>query len=133
MLTKKQFQLLESRVAEADKLYKGTRYHKVVTESNVLLSKSPAIVSQRLAGLPCPDKMLSKLVEKLKGKSVYSTLKLIEEGKCNNPYTVMKGLLSLATHTCIEVEQGKPDYRILLNRVCEKIQELLPQISDERK
>jgi hypothetical protein len=69
--------------------------------------------------------LLATLVESLKGKSVYKTLKALSEGKVEDSAVALKGLFSLGTHVAIEVEHGRKEYRTLLPFVVEKINHIL--------
>jgi len=66
---------------------------------------------------------LVALVEKLKGKSVYSNLKKISEGKCEDKLQEIIGVSSLLTHSLIEMKTHKK-YKILSSNLVEKIAEL---------
>jgi hypothetical protein len=78
--------------------------------------------------LPTSDSLLAELMEKLKGKSIFRTLKKIHENKDVGPMVKLKGLSSLITHTIIEMEHGRPEYGILLPMLLEKEQELLYEL-----
>ena len=78
-------------------------------------------VNEALKALPTYESLLSDLVAKLKGKSVFTTLKRVAEGKETDKFTKLKGLLSLSTHACIECEQGRSEYKLVLNRLFEQI------------
>ena len=65
--------------------------------------------------------LVDLLVEKLKGKPVYNTLKRIRNGRAKNVYEELKGLFSLGVHVCIECERGNNEYQTLLEQVYRKI------------
>ncbi len=71
------------------------------------------------------ETLLATLVESLKGKSVYKTLKALSEGKVEDDAVALKGLFSLGTHVAIEVEHGRKEYRTLLPSIVEKIEQLI--------
>lgn len=72
--------------------------------------------------LPTAEQLLDRLIEKLKGKSVYKTLKAIQEGKAaSDPIVTMTGLSSLLTHVLIEMKQGHREYGILIPTIFEKM------------
>ena len=77
---------------------------------------------------PTTESLLSKLMEKLKGKSIFRTLKKIHENKDVGALVKLKGFSSLITHTIIEMEHGKTDYGLLLPMLLEKEQELLYEL-----
>jgi hypothetical protein len=75
--------------------------------------------------LPNEAMLLDKLVEKLKGKPVYKTLKKISCGSIDSDYEEMKGWFSLGTHIAIELERGVYEYGLLLPMLYEKIGRLV--------
>jgi hypothetical protein len=75
--------------------------------------------------LPTSEQLLVRLVDKLKDKPVYKTLKLIAESRVDSDEVRLKGLFSLGTHTMIEIEQGGKEYRALLPLIYEKIGEVV--------
>lgn len=77
---------------------------------------------------PTSDSLMAELMEKLKGKSIFRTLKKIHENKDVGPLITLKGLSSLITHTIIEMEQGRSEYGMLLPKLLEKQQELLYEL-----
>jgi len=119
---------IQARLLEAE-LYFLKSHSKIVREAERLyFSKTVGArtkLESLLITLPTKENMLKELVEKLKGKPVYSTLKKIMEGKANNSHTTLKGLFSLGTHVAIECEQGNDQYRILLPFIFEKIGNIL--------
>ena len=94
---------------------------KLLEMTGVLLSGDEDTVQTWADTFPTQDVLMSKLVEKLKGKSVYKTLKSISEGKVDNTSTSLKGLFSLGTHIAIEVESGNKEYGMLLPLLHERI------------
>jgi hypothetical protein len=71
---------------------------------------------------PTKETLLSELMEKLKGKSIFRTLKKLHENKDVGALIKLKGFSSLITHTIIEMEQGKTEYGLLLPMLLEKEQ-----------
>lgn len=82
--------------------------------------------------LPTKEKLLSQLITKLKGKSVYSTLLKIQEGKSKNDFTALKAISSLLTHCVIEVEKGNKEFGILIPEVYEKIGNFIYELEGEK-
>ena len=74
--------------------------------------------------IPSREELYCALLEKLKTKSVYRSIKKIQEGKEVDKNTCLKGLLSLATHVVIEAKD-KPEYYMLLPDIYEKIGNLI--------
>ncbi|MHA1883065.1 MAG: hypothetical protein ACTSUO_08475 [Candidatus Thorarchaeota archaeon] len=108
-----------------ERYYKGSKY-----EAGVMLASSYyeqglyKLCEKELEKLPSQEQLLKKLIEKLKGKSVYKTLKRLWSGKIDDSVTTLKGLSSLLTHTLIEVEKRNTEYRILVPLIIEKVNEL---------
>jgi hypothetical protein len=71
------------------------------------------------------NRLFTCLLESIKHKSVYTTLKNVLSGKKTSTYYTLKGLFSLATHISIELEHNKLEYLPLLKEVNEKIQKIL--------
>lgn len=80
---------------------------------------------ETLSKLPDEQKLLALLIEKLKGKSVYTTLSAICSDAMDCDYTTLKGLMSLSTHVVIECEQGRTEYGLLLEDLYRKIGSVL--------
>ena len=97
-------------VEKAKKLYKLGK----ITESVLEMSY-----------LPDEDKLFEQLYIKLKGKSVFTNVKKLLEGKATNKYSALKTFFSLGTHVMIEAEQGNKEYLLLVEPLLEKITELL--------
>lgn len=77
------------------------------------------------AKFPDARHLMGNLIKKLKQKSVYHTLKRIVGGKCDSPYEALKGLYSLSTHCCIEIEHGATEYHIVLTEIFNRIGSLI--------
>jgi len=75
------------------------------------------------------QELLDELLNKIKSKSVYKTLKRIASGKTTDKWKCLKGLYSLSTHICIECERDDVKFKPLLNIIYSKIGELLLQES----
>jgi len=74
---------------------------------------------------PTSESLLAQLIEKLKGKSIYRTLKKITEGKTENDATTLKGLFSLGTHVAVEMEKENKEYAVLLHMIHERIGKII--------
>lgn len=98
------------RVEAINELYQQEEYSMVLD----LFSK-----------FPDARHLMGSLIKKLKAKSVYHTLKRIVGGKCDSPYEALKGLYSLSTHCCIEIEHGATEYHIVLTEVFNRIGSLI--------
>jgi len=103
---------------ELHRLYKDTDKIGLLAEAEKLLFDGKEQEAETLLKqLPTKDQLLANLLETLKGKSVADTLKKVLNGKCKNLYEGLKGMASLMTHLCIELEKGRMEYRDLLEEV----------------
>jgi len=117
---------LLNRVLEVQKYFTAEKYASIVEQAAILFNAGRFdICEKELDKLPNNVELLGRLVEKLKGKSVYKTLKKIQEGKVEtNQMTLAKGLSSLLTHILIECAHGSNEYKILIPSVIEKLNEV---------
>lgn len=70
-----------------------------------------------------PDyKLLESLIQRLKGKSVYSGLKKITEDKDASVEQAMISTSSLLTHVILEIRENRKEYRKLVPELLEKLQ-----------
>jgi hypothetical protein len=114
------------RLQEAEKYFLDTPFEKCVRNAwNLFESGESVEAAIELGKLPTKEQLLSQLIEKLKGKSVYQTLERINAGKTNSPEDFLKGLFSLCTHIVIECQQGHKEYRILLPMIYNQIGNLI--------
>ena len=114
-----------------DILQRAERYFNTPKYQSALILLRNSLGESRLKDfehairyIPSDDELFTSLVEKLKGKSVYKTLKKVLEGKIDNNYDGLKCLFSLGTHVAIECKQN-PEYRALLPRIYEHISKML--------
>lgn len=113
-------------LAKAEKYFEGTKYqNQVAIASKLCIGKDFDGARVILQTLPTENQLLERLVNGLKGKSVYRTLKAIESGKVTKGPAFLKGLFSLGTHTAIEVERGNKEYRLLYPVIYERLGEIL--------
>ena len=87
-----------------------------------ILNGDYASADEILKQLPDREALLVSLMDRLKHKSVGSTLRKIRNGRTENIYQSLKGLFSLGTHICIMMEKGNTEYRGILDDVLESIQ-----------
>jgi len=129
-MTKSQAILLQ-KLSEYDGYFKNdTQYKSVMEMAHTLFTSGQySLCEKSLKGLPTRADLLASLMEKLKGKSAYKTLRKIQEGKTQEvSYETLKGLSSLMTHAVISCEQGEMRYKRLLPYIAEKIDELIYQL-----
>ena len=107
---------LMQQYLEKHRLYINTPHKEAIRAAEMLMSEGQLEGAEKiLATLDSKDQLLEKLYAKLKGKSVAATLRDILEGKCKNFYQGLKGMFSLCTHLCIELEKGNMEYKPLLD------------------
>lgn len=117
--------ILYDRIRRAEKYFTKKKYIAIVERAVYLFqTHRNELCEEELNKLPSDVKLLENLIEKLKGKSVAKTLKLIQEGETKDGLLTLKGLLSLGTHIVIECEHGNAEYGILLPKLLEKISEI---------
>jgi len=110
-------------LAAAERYFTGPEYKTVCEAAKKHWSAGLADATlTELKKLPTAERLLDKLIEKLKGKSVEKTLKAIREGKAaDDSIVAMMGLSSLLTHVLIEMKQGRREYGILVPVIFEKM------------
>jgi len=114
------------RLLEAEQAFQGTKYDSVVNEASQLygVGKFSACL-EKLEELPTEAQLLKDLIEKLKGKSVYKTLKRLANGHGCGGITEAVATTSLLTHILLEIKAGNLEYRKLalstLERVTDKV------------
>lgn len=116
---------LLNRLFIAEKYFKGTKYQPAVDLARYSFTylQDYNNCEEALNHLPTEKQLLEALVGKLKGKSVYRTLRKMQEGKLQNNLTTLKGLSSLLTHTVIEAEK-KPEFKLLIPSILNNINEV---------
>jgi len=115
-----------TRMSKAEKYFTKKEYLDTVELARELFKRGLFdLCEKQLAKLPTDVELLGKLVEKLKGKSVAKTLKLIQEGKIGNDLVTAKGLSSLLTHVFIECGKGNDEYKVLIPSIIEKLNEII--------
>lgn len=117
---------LWNKIKQAEKFFTKKEYAAIVERSlHLFKTQQDELCEEELAKLPSSAELLSRFVEKLKGKSVHKTLKQIQEGKAENSLLTAKGLSSLLTHIIIECEHGNHEYKILIPNVIEKLNDII--------
>ena len=112
------------KLQRAEKYFVKEKFKLIVSSARELFEKglfdSCAV---NLDKLPSDEEVLSSLVKKLKGKSVYKTLKRLQENKMGNDVVTAKCLSSLLTHVIIECEHGNNEFALLIPGILEKLSE----------
>ena len=126
MSTHKTKNNLRNRIEEAKRYFSTDRYQTVISLAESFLSSNNLIsCSNMLDRLPTRDQLFESLLTKLKGKSVYKTLRQIHEKTEVSDLTKLKGISSLITHCIIEIEGGRKEFGMLLPTLLEKLSELI--------
>lgn len=119
-----------SHLLEAQTNFEGTVYQPLVDRAQEYFNQNRVDEAVKvLCELPSEAELLKDLIERLKGKSVYKTLKRMDEGKIKNNAEALKGLFSLGTHIVIECEKGKGEFRSLLPVIHDRIGEMIYEIT----
>jgi len=114
------------RLQEAEKYFTKDEYRTTVNLVRALYERGQFdLCETTLSKLSTKEQLLKRLVEKLKEKSVYRTLKKIQEGQVDNDLVTAKGLSSLLTHAVIEIEQGNTEYKMLIPSILEKLNDVI--------
>lgn len=111
---------LLSQLLAAEKNFKHTRFERIVAEAMQAFEEGKPI-DMHFSQLPTNAELLRELIESLKGKSVYKTLCLINEGQVVEKEVELKGMFSLGTHIVIECQKGRKEFRQLLPLIYERI------------
>jgi len=124
-----QLNQLRNRLAIVEKYFTGEHHRTAVSLATKSFNEGKYKACWEMCSrLPTKESLLIQLIEKLKGKSIYKTLKKIHKDESVGACTKLKGLSSLITHTVIEMENGGKEYGLLLPSLVEKIQALLYEL-----
>jgi len=122
------------QIEAASVYFDGTKYDKILEAARRAADEGKLKGAQAILGtLPTDDQLLAQLVEKLKGKSVATTLERIRKREVTEGFTAMKGLSSLMTHVLIECEKGATEFRKLIPVILESLNTSGYKIIRERK
>lgn len=122
------------KIKAAEVYFGGTKYGKILESAQAAVGKgSLKAAATILRTLPSDDELLAHLVEKLKGKSVATTLERIRKGEVTEGFTAMKGLSSLLTHVLIECEKGGTEFRKLVPVILDRLNTEGYKVISERK
>lgn len=101
--------------------YLPNKYSSSINEAyNLLNNGSLNEASRVLEKLPTVETLMEELVERLKGKSVYKTVKLIISEQKVDDVFLAKGLSSLITHAIIEMN-SRPEYLSIVKVLVERL------------
>lgn len=109
--------------------YIGTKYEPLVDEATAAyVSGDYQKIDEVAKKLPDDIYLLETLVEKLKGKSVYTNLQLLLEGKETSTEQAVISTASLITHVAIDLKEGNKEYRRLLPSLYAKLGVLINKL-----
>ena len=112
---------MRMKLLEAQQTFGDTRYDTVVTEASQLYSAGKlSACLEKLGDLPDESQLLHDLMEKLKGKSVHTTLKRLARGHGVGTVTEAVAITSLLTHALLEIKAGNWEYRKLAISILER-------------
>jgi len=121
MITGDDRKYYSNKLLEIVHYFKDTRYSPLVEEaSNAYLKEDWKKLKELFERLPNDYVLLETLVEKLKGKSVYTNLKKILTGEKMVEEDRAIAVSSLLTHTLIEARTN-PEYKMLLSNLYDKL------------
>jgi len=113
-----------SEVIRLHQYFKDSKYSSIINEAiNLCYEEKYEDAKIQLTKLPTSKELLIELIEKLKGKSVYTGLNKVVEGKTDNQIENLKVISSLKTHCIIEAKD-RPEYFLLLEELEETYKSL---------
>ena len=114
------------KLVELRRQFDGTKYNSLLVEyCDAYISNNAKKMDIVLKKFPTEIQLLESLVEKLRGKSVFSNLKKIIRGESIDNVNHAVGISSLMTHVLIEIKQGNKEYKILLPDLYSKLGKLI--------
>lgn len=109
--------------------YAGTRFQPLVDEATAAyVSGDYKKIDEVVKKLPDDIRLLEELVEKLRGKSVYTNLQKLLEGKETSTEQAVISTASLITHVAIDLKEGNKEYRRLLPSLYAKLGVLIDKL-----
>jgi hypothetical protein len=112
----------------ACRIFEGSKYEPVVKELTEAYSTDKKAEFDKLfEKLPTNVQLLDTILEKVKGKKVFSTLKKTVTETVEDNVETLIGLSSLTTHVAIECKTNK-EYRALLPDLHAKLGVLIGQV-----
>jgi len=108
--------------------YTGTQYESLVGEAvDAYVREDYKKIDEIMTKLPNDIKLLETLIKKLEGKSVYTNIAKLLEGKDQSVEQAMISTSSLITHCAIECKENK-EFKRLLPDLYNKLGVLIKQI-----
>ena len=120
---------LLDKLTVVEKYFTKRKYIDIVELARELFERGQFdLCEKQLEKLPSNGELLEQLIRKLRKKSVYKTLRQLQEGKVGNDLLTAKGLSSLLTHIIIECDKGNDECKVLIPNVIEKLNEIIYNI-----
>jgi hypothetical protein len=118
----KSSQDIVQRYTQLYEIYKHTNKKHLLTKAeNLMLEGNYEEAEKVMDSMSSKEQLLENLYKELERKPVHKTLRRVLAGKCDNLYEGLKGLFSLGTHMCIELERGNLEYKTILEELHQKI------------
>jgi len=112
---------LLNQLVEIEQFYLGTKYDGAVKElEEAFYADDEKQVAYLMKKFPTKRELITTLIDSLKGKPIFKTLKKISEDE-TCPVEMLKALFSLGTHVTIECQKGHGEYKALLYDLHERI------------
>jgi hypothetical protein len=109
--------------------YAGTRFQLLVDEAtDAYVRGDYKKIDEVVKMLPNDLQLLEALVEKLQGKSVYTNLQKLLEGKETSTEQAIISTASLITHVAIDLKEGHKEYRKLMPSLYAKLGVLINKL-----
>jgi len=122
---------LQIQINDLKKFYSHNQaITSILNRSIYLLNDGKLDEAQNLVkSVPSNQELLINLINKLKTKSVFKTLKEIHDTQTSNLRKLI-GYSSLITHVAIECEHGNFEYAMLLPQLLERQNEICYQMME---
>lgn len=123
---------VQMRLLEAEQSFRGTQYDNIVIEASQLHRAGKlSECLEKLRELPTQSQLLKRLIEKLRGKSVYKTLKRLRNGQDERGVLEAIAVTSLLTHVLLEIKAGHGEYRRLAISILEKAADRIYELEND--
>jgi len=116
------------KLYQARKTFKGTKYESVTDDLAIAYCTDNKVKFDKLfETLPTNIQMLDDILEKIRGKKVFNTLKKTVAERTEDDTDSLVGVSSLMTHVAIECKTNR-EYRALLPDLHVKLGSLICKI-----
>ena len=113
------------KLLELQRQFEGTKYESLLEKYLAAYRLNNVSYMEEIVNkFPTEIQLLETLVEKLRGKSVFSNLKKIIRGESVDVVNHAIGISSLITHVLIECKQNS-EYKVLLQDLYVKLGKLI--------